>query len=357
VLFTRHSRRIQTWSLSALTVLMLAALASGTARMHMLEEEQPAGRLRVAMVQGDIPQSIKWDPAFLESSFNIYMSQTQAAAQGSVDLMIWPEAAAAFFFQPDNNYPAQFTGDMAYRNRLLEMAREIHIPVLLGAPALGVADGRLGIYNRAYMVTDSGRIDGYYDKIQLVPFGEYVPFRPLLGFFVDKIVHGFGDLIPGTSQTIFDVKGARLGVLICYESVFPDLTRRAVDKGADVMVNITNDAWYGKSSAPYQLLAMAAMRSVETKVPMVRVANTGISAVIEPDGRIIAPTPLFKRGTEIEDVAWRPVRTIYTRVGDLFAEACFMLTMAGLIAGAIRPAPPPTPAVRPSSLLSPNGRG
>lgn len=354
VLFTRHSRRIQTWSLSALTVLMVAALGFGTARMKMLERESPAGRLRVAMVQGDIPQSIKWDPAFLDSSFNIYMSQTEAAVKSKVDLVIWPEAAAAFFFQPDNNYPPRFIGDMAYRDRLLEMARETHVPVLLGAPALGVSDGRLGIYNRAYMVSDKGQIAGHYDKIQLVPFGEYVPFRPILGFFVDKIVHGFGDLIPGTAQTLFDVKGARLGVLICYESVFPDLTRREVDKGADVLVNITNDAWYGKSSAPYQLLAMAAMRSVETKVPMVRVANTGISAVIAPDGRITAPTPLFKRGTEIEDVKWRPRCTVYTAVGDLFAEACFMLIVAGLIVGAIRPAA--APPDRSPSLLSRNGR-
>ncbi len=148
------------------------------------------------------------------------------------------------------------------------------------------------------MVSAQGQVTAWYDKIQLVPFGEYVPFRAVLGYFVNRIVHGMGDMIPGPQQTLFDVNGAKLSVLICYESIFPDLARRSVKEGADVMVNITNDAWYGTSSAPYQLLAMAAMRSVETKIPMIRVANTGISAIILDDGSITATTPLFKRGTE-----------------------------------------------------------
>src|SRR5208282_5496654 len=154
--------------------------------------------------------------------------------------------------------------------------------------------------------------------------------RSILGYFVNRVVEGFGDMVPGKEPTLFNVKGAKLGILICYESIFPDLTRREVKEGAEVLVNITNDAWYGTSSAPYQVLAMAVMRSVETKVPMVRVANTGISALIEPSGQITNRTPLFKRGTVIVDVPWRPVRTVYTIVGDLFAEICFALTAIGL---------------------------
>jgi apolipoprotein N-acyltransferase len=125
------------------------------------------------------------------------------------------------------------------------------------------------------------------------------------------------------------------------------------------LVNITNDAWYGESSAPYQLLAMAAMRTVETKVPLVRVANTGISAVIEPTGKITARTPLFKRGTEIERVAWRPRQTVYTMVGDLFAEICFALLALGLIAACLRPRrEEPVEDEEPTStLISRNGHG
>jgi apolipoprotein N-acyltransferase len=337
VLFGRHSRRVQTWSLGTLTALMLAVLVFGSIRMKALKSQPPAGRLRVAMVQGNIPQSIKWDPAFLDTSFNVYVDQTEQASHHHANLVVWPEAAAAFFFQPTALYPPRFAGDAVYRDRLLKLAADIGDPILFGAPALGVAaDGEIGTYNRAYLVSSAGKVVDYYDKIQLVPFGEYVPMRPLLGLIVNRIVHGFGDMIAGTVQTLFPVKGAQLGVLICYESVFPDLTRRAVKRGADVLVNITNDAWYGESSAPYQLLAMTAMRAVETKVPMVRVANTGISAVIDADGSITARTPLFKRGTEIEDVSWRPRRTVYTLVGDLFSEICFVLTLVGVLLAVLR---------------------
>ena len=262
-----------------------------------------------------------------------------------------------FLFQPDDQYPAELANDAAYRTALLTLARNLGKPVLFGAPALARQDGRLGFYNRAYLVSDKGEVAAHYDKMELVPFGEYVPARSILGYFVNRVVAGFGDLVPGKEQTLFDVKGAKLGILICYESIFPDFTRREVNLGADVLVNITNDAWYGESSAPYQVLAMAAMRSVETKVPMVRVANTGFSALIEPSGRITNRTPLFKRGTIIVDVAWRPVRTLYTIVGDLFAEICVVLTVVGLIFAWRwpRPATLEVEAVRPRRLAT-NGR-
>ncbi len=332
VLLRRSTRRVQTLSLSVLTAIMIAALAFGNWRIHELGGTPAKGSFRVAMVQGDIPQSIKWDPNALPTSFKIYTDQSAIAAKQGADLVVWPEAAATFLFQPDDRYPAGDVEDSAYRERLIQEARNIGIPILFGAPALDVKNDRIvGFANRAYLVNAQGQVAGWYDKIQLVPFGEYVPLRSVFGFFVNRIVHGFGDMIPGAKQTLFEVKGAKLGVLICYESIFPDLSRRAVKRGADVLVNITNDAWYGTSSAPYQLLAMAAMRSAETKVPMVRVANTGFSAIIQPDGRITASTPLFQRGTEIEDVRWRPVHTLYTMIGDVFAEICCALLAIALI--------------------------
>jgi apolipoprotein N-acyltransferase len=337
VLTSRYSPRARVWSLSTLTALMVAALAFGALRMEQLEHAAPDGELRVAMVQGNIPQTVKWQPENLASSFRVYVDQSETAAREGVDLIVWPEAAAEFFFQPDDAYPAGFAADADYRAQLLAMARSTGDDFLFGAPAIGSRDGQLGTYNRAYLVTGAGQVAAHYDKIQLVPFGEYVPARGLLGYFVNRVVAGFGDMIPGAEQTLFDVKGARLGTLICYESVFPDLTRRAVNAGADVLVNITNDAWYGASSAPYQLLAMATMRSVENKVPMIRVANTGISAIISPTGRITSPTALFVRDTEIEQVGWRAgAGTVYSAVGDLFAEICFALTAAAMLAGWLR---------------------
>jgi len=355
VVFRVASRRVQTIGLGVLTVLMALALIFGAWRIDRIEAAPAQGSIRVAMVQGNIPQSIKWDPKFLDSSFKVYLEQSQAAAKQGADLIVWPEAAAAFFFQPDDNYPQQFAADASYRNRLLELAAYSGDPILFGAPALGVEDGEVGFYNRAYLVSGQGKVEGWYDKIQLVPFGEYVPLRRVFGFFVNRVVQGFGDMFPGRVQTIFTVDGAKLSVLICYESIFPDLSRREVKRGADILVNITNDAWYGDSSAPYQMLAMSTMRAVETKVPMVRVANTGISAIIEPSGKITARTPLFKRGTEIERVDWRPVRTVYTMAGDVFAEICFLLAAAALLVAFFRPHRKGPLAEHVSQLMSGNG--
>ena len=338
VLLRRGSRRLQTLSLSILTGVMIAAIVFGNWRMHQLKSIKPDGSFRVAMVQGNIPQSVKWDPTAQAPTFKIYSDESTQTAKQGADLIVWPEAAATFLFQPDDRYPAAVADDAGYRTALLQLAHDIGKPILFGAPALVVRDDRVvGFANRAYLVSAQGEVTAWYDKIQLVPFGEYVPYRAVLGYFVNRIVHGMGDMVAGDQQTLFDLNGAKLSVLICYESIFPDLARRSVKKGADVMVNITNDAWYGTSSAPYQLLAMSAMRSVETKVPMIRAANTGISAVILDDGTITATTPLFKRGTELEDVSWRPVRTLYTMVGDLFAEICLFLTALALIWGWRRP--------------------
>jgi apolipoprotein N-acyltransferase len=338
VLLRRGSRRLQTMSLSILTGVMIGALIFGNWRMHELKSIKPDGSFRVAMVQGNIPQSVKWDASTLAPTFKIYSDQSAQGAKEGADLVVWPEAAATFIFQPDDRYPAGVAEDAEYRNSLLQLARDIGKPILFGAPALVVHDDRVaGFANRAYLVSAQGQVAAWYDKIQLVPFGEYVPYRAVLGYFVNRIVHGMGDMVPGEQQTLFDLNGAKLSVLICYESIFPDLARRSIKEGADVMVNITNDAWYGTSSAPYQLLAMSAMRSVETKIPMIRVANTGISAIILDDGSITATTPLFKRGTEIEDVSWHPMRTLYTIVGDLFADICLLLTVLGLLWGWRRP--------------------
>jgi apolipoprotein N-acyltransferase len=338
VVFRRQTRREQTLALGTLTFVMVAVVFFGAARLRELRAMTSAGSLKVGMVQGNIPQGLKWDPGFLASSFEVYAEQTRFAARAGAQLVIWPETAAAFLFQASDRYPAGLALDAVYRARLLALAREARAPILFGAPALAKADdSEAGFYNRAYLVSAAGTVVSYYDKMQLVPFGEYVPLAPLLGTFVKRLVHGFGDLRAGKRQTIFAVGGARLAVLICYESIFPELARAAALKHADLLVNITNDSWYGRSSAPYQLLAMAAVRSVETRLPMVRVANTGISAVIQPTGETTAQTPLFSRGTEVETVALARAATFHTLVGDLFAEACLVGAAVLALLGWLRP--------------------
>ena len=337
VLFAERLRRREMWSLSALTALMVAAVAFGTVRVGEVSSRPAAGSLKVAMVQANIPQSIKWNPAALPGNLRIYSEQSEVASRQHVDLIVWPEAAATFIFQPDDRYPASLAEDAEYRSQILDLARQTGDPILFGAPALELDHRPIASYNRAYLVSGQGQVVSYYDKMQLVPFGEYVPMHAVLGYFVNRIVVGMGQFVPGQEHTLFDVKGAKLGVLICYESVFPNLTREAVAAGADILVNITNDAWYGESSAPYQLLAMAAMRAAETHTPMIRVANTGISAVITPTGAITARTDLFTRDTEIETVSWDVGRTVYSMVGDVFAELCFALSVIGVLWAWIRP--------------------
>jgi apolipoprotein N-acyltransferase len=307
--------------------IILTIVGFGTARRIQLSGEQPSGQIKVAMVQGNIPQTVKWDPAALPSTLKVYFDSTEAAARSGADLVIWPETATSFLFQPNDAYPYGLNNHREDRERLLELANNIHKPILFGAPAIYLHRGA-SVRNRAYLVSDEGQIAGYYDKIQLVPFGEYIPAKWVVGRYVHHIlVESIGEFTPGDGPVVFDVDGAHLGVLICYESLFPDLARHAVGAGADILVNLTNDAWYGDSSAPYQLLAMAVMRAVENHKPLVRVGNTGVSAVITPTGEIVGATKIFTRVTEIQTVSWTKGHTFYTEHGDVFAHLCFMLVV------------------------------
>ena len=176
----------------------------------------------------------------------------------------------------------------------------------------------------------------HYDKMELVPFGEYVPFGRVL-FFVQQVVEAVGALTPGTRAVVFDGPGdSRFGVLICYEGIFPWISRHMARDGADFLVNITNDAWYGPTSAPHQHLAQATFRAIEHRVPLVRAANTGISAVIDPDGRIRWRSALFEPVWHVDEIAWPGVRTLYARVGDAFAWLCAAVSLGALTAGLTR---------------------
>src|SRR5262249_26632258 len=154
--------------------------------------------------------------------------------------------------------------------------------------------------------------------------------------FVSQIVVAVGRVSAGIVPTVFQIPEARFGTLICYEGIFPALTRLFVRDGADFLVNVTNDAWYGTTSAPYQHLAQATFRTVENRVPMVRAANTGISAIIDADGRIRWQGPLFEMLWHVDDIRWTGVRTFYTRFGDVFVWACVILTVLALAVGATR---------------------
>ena len=313
-------------ALGALTLLVVGVPMWGRWRAATLARHPPAGTLRVALAQGNVEQAHKWDPAYQDETLARYRALTAEAAARRADLVVWPETATPFFFQEPG----------LLRDAVLETAEKNGVYLLFGSPAFRQApSGAIQELNRVYLVSSAGREMATYDKMQLVPFGEYVPYAHVL-FFVRRIVEAVGDVVPGLVPTVFRLPAARFGVAICYEDVFPAVTRRFVAGGADFLVNVTNDAWYGPTSAPHQHLAQATFRAIEGRVPLVRVANTGISAVIDVDGRIRWRGPLFEPLVRVEQISWPGVRTFYTRFGDLFAWACALASLAAIGYGAAR---------------------
>jgi len=313
--------------LVTITVLVFVLPALGHWRIATLTRDPVVGSMKIGLAQGNVEQDKKWDPAFQDETMRRYRDLTVAAAQEHPALIVWPETSAPFFFQEPGSL----------RDDLFELSRETRVPIIFGSPAFRQTDsGRLEQLNRVYLIDGQGREVGTYDKMQLVPFGEYVPFSSVL-FFVSQIVTAVGQLGAGVVPTVFELPGdGRFGALICYEGIFPALTRRFVAGGAQFLVNVTNDAWYGNTSAPYQHLAQAAFRTVENRVPMVRAANTGISAVIDADGQIRWEGPLFETLWHVDEVRWSGIRTFYTRYGDVFVWLCVLVTVVAIVVGVRR---------------------
>jgi apolipoprotein N-acyltransferase len=306
-------------SAAVFLLLLVSALAYG---FHGMSRPASGTPLKVSLVQGNIDQGIKWDPAFLEATLTIYEKLTRQAAGGGVDLVVWPESAAPFFFQ-EGGEPS---------SRITALAGQVKSPIVFGSPAYEDGVGRRTFFNSAYLVSPSGAILGRSDKMHLVPFGEYVPLAKLLPF-VHKLVAGVGDFSPGHAITPLEPGKGSIGVLVCFEGIFPELSRRYVRSGARILVNITNDAWYGRSSAPYQHLSMAVFRAIENRVPLLRAANTGITAIIDENGRITSKTRLFEEAFLNGEVRPGTGGTLYTRVGDVFAILCLAVTALVAVAG------------------------
>jgi apolipoprotein N-acyltransferase len=305
-----------------MTVVFMTALFTVGYNAHRISFEQDLqGKTTVAVVQGNIDQSIKWNPAFQEQTLKVYQNLTRRASRLEPDLIVWPETAVPFFFQDQP--------DMAFR--VIQAARESEADLIFGSPAYRQEDGQTVYYNRAYRMSSRGRVSGYYDKVHLVPFGEYVPLKRLLPF-VHRLVVSAGDFSPGDTLEPLTLKNHAAGILICFEIIFPELARAQVKNGAHLLVNLTNDAWYGKTSAPYQHFSMAVFRAVENARPLVRAANTGISGFIGRRGEILGQGALFSQEVLAQDL--EPVQsrlTVYTRFGDVFAIGLLVATALSLL--------------------------
>lgn len=316
-LFTLPGRRALI-GLAAGGALVVATLGFGAARLAQTgPSERP--EVRIGIMQPAIEQPLKFDPNHAAQTLGIYLELTRRAARDEPQLLVWPETAM----------PGALRREPALQRLLAQVAGSLGMPLLVGS--IDVSDGSPVQYrNSAFLVTERG-IAERYDKIQLVPFGEYVPLSGLLGF-VRGWAEFIADLEPGARPVVFNGPPAPFGVVICYEGIFPELVREFVKDGARFMVNMTNDAWFGRTSGPAQHLAMYPLRAVEHRTAVVRAANTGISALIAPTGRILRRLPLFERGTMTDAVPLRQGTTLYTRFGDWLVWLSLAVTAGALVA-------------------------
>jgi apolipoprotein N-acyltransferase len=297
---------------SVLMLLVAAAFGYGSWR---LSEVRPGRSVSVSVVQGNIEQDKKWEPAYQQEVLNTYFSQSGEAASSSPRLIVWPETAVPFFFGTDRDNT----------EKLIAFQQTLNAYLLFGSVLVKErSPERTLLTNSAVLLDPTGKAIYKYDKIHLVPFGEYVPLRSVL-FFVDKLVAGIGDYVPGDSYVKAGTEFGDFGTLVCYEIIFPGLVRKFYTKGGDLMVTITNDAWFGRTSGPYQHFSMAVFRAVENRKPVVRAANTGVSGFIDSNGMITARTPLFERRVLTQKIRTDHTMTFYTKYGDLFSYLCMVI--------------------------------
>jgi len=323
-------------------VLVLLSISLGYGFYELYSQPQMINqqKFRISVIQGNIPQAIKWEKSARGGILGEYQRLSRLAAGDSPDLIIWPEAA----------FPGILQQDIYAKKRLQEFVSNIGIPLLIGVVNLN----NHNYYNSAALISQDGKFMQRYDKLHLVPFGEYIPLKRIFGFL--ETVVPIGDFSPGEEYVVFNLDKStltslrqssnladrklvrsRFGVLICFEDIFPQISREFVRKGADFLINITNDAWFGDTSSPYQHLSASVFRAVENGVYLVRAANTGVSGFITPEGRIY---PLldktrgeqtFISGYLTQDITIFPKQNnLYTQWGDWFVLTCLVVAICGI---------------------------
>jgi len=306
-------------AIAAAAGVLIATGAWGAARIADGALTRAGTPIRVGLIQANIAQEDKWKAGEARRIFTTYIAMTRDAVKRGAEYVIWPESATPFMFE----------NDPAGQEALRALAREVRVPILFGSDQ-EVTRPEPALYNAAFLVTPDGRTAAVYRKIHLVPWGEFIPMKRLL-FFVSPLVDSFTDFSPGTEMVLLPIGSHLASTAICYEVVYPSLIRRAVQGGSELLTTITNDAWYGQSSAPYQHFALASMRAIEQGRYLARAANTGISGVIDPYGRIVRQSSIFEQDALVEQVRFLTVRTIYSRLGDVIAYIAIALVGLGLV--------------------------
>jgi len=292
--------------------LFIVVLGYGIFKLSFQPAASGSSQVKISVIQGNIPQYLKWEPRARDFIMRKYLALTDSVLNGQPDLIIWPEAALPVILEEEPDY----------YQKVLDFAGQKDRSLLFGA----VSSREGNYYNSALLVSSKGRLLEQYDKLHLVPFGEYIPLRKTLRFL--ETVVPIGDFTAGSQYTLFNLAQLKFAVLICFEDLFPELSRHFTKSGADFLVNITNDAWFGQTSSPYQHLSASVFRAVEMRRYLIRCANTGISGFIAPTGKIISlvgrenAKATFVPGYKTQALSIAKVElSFYARYGDWFILA------------------------------------
>ena len=307
----------------------------GPIRLLLLDRSVQPGDENAAdvlLVQGSVDQGMKWDDAYQAETVRQYQKLTRDVlavepVERKTDLILWPETAMPFYLQDIT----------PHSTAVLNFARETGTWLMSGAPAYAMGDTptRFTLFNRAFLISPQGRIVDGYDKEHLVPFGEYVPLKDILP--LGKLVQSAGDYSPGQPGPALEANGMRLGLLICYEAIFPNLAQHRVEAGAGLLVNISNDAWFGRTAAPLQHLAHARLRCVEQGRFMARCTNNGITVCIDSLGRVIGSIPQYDPGALACRVATSDLKTVFNRCYHILIPAMYFLALLFLVTARLWP--------------------
>jgi apolipoprotein N-acyltransferase len=325
--FLVHKKRRNMLLIAALTAAVV--LQAG----RLVDAPPLAADHSALLVQQNIPVDENWTRDTFQRTLhelidltvdkNREASNGKNSTQGKVDLIVWPESPAPFF-----------TSDPLFRDPMSQMARTTQTWVVTGAigttPAMQNESQHSEVFNSAMLISPDGEWTARYDKVHLVPFGEYLPF-PRLFAFAGGLTKEVGEFEAGRSRAPLAAGNSRLGIFICYESVFPGEVREFAAQGADVLVNLSNDGWYGDSGAYAQHLNQTRMRAIENDRWILSATDTGVTASIDPYGRIVARLPRKERGALIAPYALTSVTTFYTRHGDWFAWLCAIISAGALL--------------------------
>jgi apolipoprotein N-acyltransferase len=311
---SRKSRK--EYVLAGLVFLIMASiLFYGVYRVDQVSKRvRHAPGMEVSLVQGNIDQAIKWDKKYKKETLNIYERLSLKNSPGNGSLIIWPETAVPFKFQVMNDL----------HDQIVNLSLKTKSWLLFGSVSYLQQEGGKDFFNSAYLLSPSGEERGRYDKVHLVPYGEYVPLRKLMPF-VEGFTEGIGDFGKGAGFYPLSLDDKKIGVLICYEGILPHAARAYKNNDTELLVTITNDAWFGSTSAPFQHFSMTVFRAIETRLYLVRAANTGISGIVNPTGQIIAATDIFKEDALKGYIKFVKIPTIYDKWGDILVLFCFCL--------------------------------